>query len=531
MGGGTSRQHNKDHCETRNEILAAKSPSHFVTSVQASDEAITCVLCTPRVLFTASRNGDVRSWSMKKGRMNQKLLNEFKGHHFWVECMCHDAPRERLYTGSADNVVRVWNDRTGLCEFVLSGHKNDVSQLVLAGSGLMLYSGSRDGTVRAWDTVTGDFVEEYKGHSSWVESIWVDEPLLFTCSFDKTARVWNTETGVTQHILAAHTSNVQKLVVDKNTKTLYTASWDKSIIAWDYGSGEVAHTYTDFTAHVTDVKLINNDVFSGSEDGIIRRHMSEEPYRFKMQYRGHVGAVKCFDAFGDFLYSGGVDASVHVFLLRSAEPIGVWRGHAGAVNSLFFGASRFLLSAGDDGCLVTWKLMDRKDVPPSLLRAAELSEGARAGSKKTGTKETEALAQKPQKDLDSDAESMSRESLSPKATMLNTIDVPDDHHHPDNPKAPESQLVADDPDDLLDGRDLESMMNDEQQDDELPDSISRTDGKTPIGDSAEPTRKKTLTKKLENMEKLEKKRHAKRRKEMDVDVLRKSMAHLGQAST
>ena len=54
----------------------------------------------------------------------------------------------KLYSGSFDNTIRVWNTETNECETVLKGHTNWVQCLLVHNN--KLYSGSQDKTIRVW---------------------------------------------------------------------------------------------------------------------------------------------------------------------------------------------------------------------------------------------------------------------------------------------------------------------------------------------------------------------------------------------
>jgi F-box/WD-40 domain protein 7 len=56
----------------------------------------------------------------------------------------------RVYTGSRDKTIQVWNAETHEKVATLYGHENDVVCLAVRDD--RLYSGSVDKTIRVWDT-------------------------------------------------------------------------------------------------------------------------------------------------------------------------------------------------------------------------------------------------------------------------------------------------------------------------------------------------------------------------------------------
>eukprot|EP00663_Eupelagonemidae_sp_cell21sb_P002808 gene2808-biopygen2557 len=64
----------------------------------------------------------------------------------------------RLFTGSSDGTVRVWDVAEGGELLVCEGHCNTVCSVRASPSGATVFSGSSEGTIKVWDTSTGDEV-------------------------------------------------------------------------------------------------------------------------------------------------------------------------------------------------------------------------------------------------------------------------------------------------------------------------------------------------------------------------------------
>ena len=59
--------------------------------------------------------------------------------------------------------------------------------------GSRLFSGSNDNTIKVWDVATGTCLQTLQGHTDWVNSVCVsaDGSRLFSGSWDNTIKVWN----------------------------------------------------------------------------------------------------------------------------------------------------------------------------------------------------------------------------------------------------------------------------------------------------------------------------------------------------
>jgi F-box/WD-40 domain protein MET30 len=65
--------------------------------------------------------------------------------------MAMSADRSRLFSGSLDKTIRVWNTKTGECLKVLKGHTDGVTGICYRKSTDSLVTASTDNTVRIWD--------------------------------------------------------------------------------------------------------------------------------------------------------------------------------------------------------------------------------------------------------------------------------------------------------------------------------------------------------------------------------------------
>ncbi|MCL7051545.1 hypothetical protein MKW94_004299 [Papaver nudicaule] len=192
---------------------------------------------------------------------------------------------DKLYTGSKDGTVRVWDCRSGQCAAVLDlgsevgcvinegpwvfvGIKNCVkawntqanNELTLNGpSGLvnalavhndMLFAGTQDGSILVWKFVAASNCFEpaaaLQGHRGSVVTLIVGANRLYSGSMDNTIRVWELETLQCIYTLTDHTSVVMSVLCWD--QYLLSCSLDKTIKVWALtmsGNLEVVHTHKE----------------------------------------------------------------------------------------------------------------------------------------------------------------------------------------------------------------------------------------------------------------------------------------------
>lgn len=93
---------------------------------------------------------------------------KLEGHHTY-HISCFAISGNRLFTGSYDHTIRVW-DMTNHTEIAcLLGHTNWVFCLSVTGN--TLYSGGADKTIRVWNLDTITEVALIMDSSNWVEHV------------------------------------------------------------------------------------------------------------------------------------------------------------------------------------------------------------------------------------------------------------------------------------------------------------------------------------------------------------------------
>ena len=80
-----------------------------------------------------------------------KEITILQGHTNSVTCLALDKVNNRLYSGSDDKTIKVWNLETGKEITSLQGHTSSVRCLALDRVNNRLYSGSGDKTIKVWN--------------------------------------------------------------------------------------------------------------------------------------------------------------------------------------------------------------------------------------------------------------------------------------------------------------------------------------------------------------------------------------------
>src|SRR5262249_22654591 len=99
---------------------------------------------------------------------------------------------KKLYTASADGVLRSIDLVQKGVERSYGGHKKAVHALAVAGNGQLLATGDAEGTVRTWNPATGKEVDRIGAHAGAVHelSLLPAGNALLSTGADQAVRLW-----------------------------------------------------------------------------------------------------------------------------------------------------------------------------------------------------------------------------------------------------------------------------------------------------------------------------------------------------
>ncbi|XP_044506546.1 zinc finger CCCH domain-containing protein 48-like [Mangifera indica] len=224
----------------------------------------------------------LHSWFLGEGF---RLLTQLEGHQKVVSGIALPSGSDKLYSGSQDETVRVWDCASGQCMGVVNlggelgcminegpwifvGQPNVVKAwntqtntdlsltgpvgqvYALAVGNDLLLAGTQDGSILAWkfNAATNGFepAASLKSHNLAVVSLVVGANKLYSGSMDNSIRAWDLETLQCIQTLTEHTSVVMSLLCWD--QFLLSCSLDKTIKVWaatESGNLEVTYTHTE----------------------------------------------------------------------------------------------------------------------------------------------------------------------------------------------------------------------------------------------------------------------------------------------
>jgi WD40 repeat protein/DNA-binding SARP family transcriptional activator len=355
------------------------------------------------LLATTSLDGTARVWDTQSGEELQTLP-----HTGLTGGVDFSPDGNRLAIADHDAfAVKVWDTTTWQEIITLTGHTDNVNDVVFNWDGSRLASASSDGTAKIWDAETGEELLTLEGHNGFVFGIEFspDGTQVATGGVDATAKIWDTASGRELFTLAGHATGINNVAFSPDGKQLATDSaegvkiWnitpegsrelvtlaghndvafrldyspDGSLLAtsgfdgiarvWDLSSGKALHILEGHTHLVYDAKfnIDGSRLATGSYDGtaIVWDTTSG---RMLLHIEGQCGSINsvAFSPDDARLLTGCEDGTAKVWDAATGEKLLTLEGHGADITSDVFGVAfspngEYLATAGWDGTAKVW---------------------------------------------------------------------------------------------------------------------------------------------------------------------------------
>ncbi|KAG0474461.1 hypothetical protein HPP92_014147 [Vanilla planifolia] len=268
-------------------------------------------------LYTGSKDESVRIWDCQTGQC-VGVIN-LGGE---VGCMISEGPW--IFVG-IPNSIKAWNTQTAT-ELSLSGPTGQVYAMTVGNE--MLFTGSQDGRILAWKfSAVGNCFEpaaSLVGHRLPVITLVVGAMRLYSGSMDNTIRVWDISTLQCIQTLTDHTAAVMSVLCWD--QFLLSCSLDHTVKVWvatESGSLEVTYTHTEEHGALTLCGMHDAQakpiLFASCNDNIIRLYdLPSFNERGKIYSKEEVRAIQVGPGGLFFTGDGSGDIKVWKWLTNEA---------------------------------------------------------------------------------------------------------------------------------------------------------------------------------------------------------------------
>ncbi|XP_018678590.2 zinc finger CCCH domain-containing protein 17-like [Musa acuminata AAA Group] len=341
------------------EAVCSPSKEHcppLIHSLVMHDMINKASLITDDHVATKEKCNDLNPWF--------EYLIDLQGHAKGIVGIALPAGSDKLYTGSRDGIVRVWNCNTGQC-IMMVDMEDEI--ICMFNKGPWVFAGVLK-AVKAWNTETGLQIS-LEGSASRVNALAFQNELLFAGLEYGIILVWKSNTEGNNFepaaVLTGHRQAVVSLIVGVR---LYSGSVDETIRVWDLETLECIHTLEGHTSTITSVLCWNDYLLSCSLDCTIKVWAATNTGSMELIYthnleHGVLAMEGIYDANEKPVIMCSLDDhSVQMFELPSFGGRGTIF-YKSNVRSLHIGPSGLFFTGDEMGAVKVWRYLT--NVSPS----------------------------------------------------------------------------------------------------------------------------------------------------------------------
>jgi len=196
----------------------------------------------PPLLASGADDGTTKIWDLR----TRRCVKTFE-HQYQILAVSFDDSSERVFSGSIDNTIRVYDMRKGAEESVLAGHIDSITGIDLSKDGSYLLSNSMDQSIRMWDVrpfIVGEerCVGMFRGATHNFEKNLLrvrwnsDDTMCAAGSADRYVYVWSTkDKKQILYKLPGHAGSVNEVAFHPIEPVIVSGASDKKIFLGELG--------------------------------------------------------------------------------------------------------------------------------------------------------------------------------------------------------------------------------------------------------------------------------------------------------
>lgn len=174
-------------------------------------------------------------------------------HGTEVTTLAYSANGQWLASGGADDLVHIWNTKTGQLRATLKGHTHALTKIEFFPDHERLLTASLDGTIRLWQIEPVkevkrlvDFTSKITSFGRKAEALTVlalarDGKTAVLAGPDRVVRVWDFAKDEEVKRLTGHDDEVVAVAISPDGKYVASSAKGASVLVWDLAAGRKIH--------------------------------------------------------------------------------------------------------------------------------------------------------------------------------------------------------------------------------------------------------------------------------------------------
>ena len=291
-----------------------------------------------------------------------------------------------ICSGGKEKTIRIRNNpfsTSTITPHDLVGHQRGVNSVCLSPNGDRLYSGSDDGTIKVWNVSTGDCLHTCPHHVTPVFSLCLSPngAVLYSAGHDEKIRVWDT-TNCSMSLLycidknhGGHRKSIHAVCISSDGRKLYSGGADNTVKVWDARNGKLIANFAGGMANFDSMGSLRGKgrlslrptrhavEYNATRSGVKPSRKRAEDVRDHqlrndlLSKKGHLHAVVALCCTDNVVISGSKDMTIKIWDARTDRHVTTLRGHRGQITSLCTSLdSKVLFSSSADRTIKMWDL-------------------------------------------------------------------------------------------------------------------------------------------------------------------------------
>ncbi|KAJ5159983.1 uncharacterized protein N7482_006987 [Penicillium canariense] len=213
-------------------------PTRFKTQVQAHSHWINDIVLTQdnSALISASSDTTVRLW--RPHSESTEVPERIGKHSDYVKALATPGGQASwVASGGLDHKLYLWDLNGGGEILSIDAGGDDTTEkgsvYALGAVNSVLASGGPENVVRVWDPKSGKLVTKFVGHTDNIRDILVNQAgdTIITASSDQTIKVWSLTAGRCMNTLTMHNDSVWSLYSDEPDLSVFYSSDRSGLVA------------------------------------------------------------------------------------------------------------------------------------------------------------------------------------------------------------------------------------------------------------------------------------------------------------
>ncbi|KAJ5945837.1 hypothetical protein N7454_002676 [Penicillium verhagenii] len=213
-------------------------PTRFKTQVQAHSHWINDIVLTQgnSALVSASSDTTVRLW--RPHSESTEVPERIGKHTDYVKALASPGGQASwVASGGLDHKLYLWDLNGGGEILSIDACDDDATEkgsiYALGAGSSVLASGGPENVVRVWDPKSGKLITKFVGHTDNVRDILINQTgdTIMTASSDQTIKIWSLTAGRCMNTLTMHNDSVWSLYSDHPDLSVFYSSDRSGLVA------------------------------------------------------------------------------------------------------------------------------------------------------------------------------------------------------------------------------------------------------------------------------------------------------------